>query len=273
MHVPELWSQEDQHALAAFEIALKNDDLAGALLAVEGASPQLSADCRLAIHELGRRVLSYGDDAVAALVRVLVHEAGFQGDPEDYYNPQNSYLSAVIERKRGLPILLSALWMLVGEQAGSKVEGIGLPGHFIVRVGGEDGVLVDPFAGGRTMTVADCAQMVATLSNGTVAWSETYLAKTSLDSLLERVLRNLMHSYQRSGEPEKLFRAAKFYSSLRPNEVEPLLVHARLAEAMGARQMALDIYGSIQDHFPNTPAADLAGERLVDIRAEPFETN
>lgn len=273
MHVPELWSQADQLSLASFEIAVKSDDLAGALLAIEGASPQESADCLVTLHELGQRVAAYGPERVAALVRVLVQEEGFHGDIEDYYNPRNSYLSAVVTRKRGLPILLSALWILIGDQAGIKVEGIGLPGHFIVRVGGEPGVLVDPFAGGRTMSLADCAQLVATLSSGTVVWNDAFLTRTTLDSLLERVLRNLMHSFQRSGEPEKLFRTAKFYSTLRPTEVEPLLVHARLAEAMGARQMALDIYGSIQDHFPNTPAADLAGARLVDIRAEPFDVD
>lgn len=273
MHVPELWSQEDQYSLATFEVALKNDDLAGALLAVEGASPQGAADCRLLLHEYGQRTTQIGVDPVAAMGRVLVDQEGFHGDTDDYYNPSNSYLSAVLDRKRGLPILLSALWMLVGEQAGISVEGIGLPGHFIVRVGGAGGVLVDPFAGGKMLSVRDCAEMVETLSSGTVTWNDAYLASTTLDSLLERVLRNLMHSFQRSGEPESLFRAAKFYSALRPHEVEPLLVHARLAEAMGARQMALDIYGAIQDHFPNTPAAELAGSRLVDLKGEPFEPN
>jgi regulator of sirC expression with transglutaminase-like and TPR domain len=273
MQVPELWSQEDRLALATFEVALKNDDLAGALLAVEGVTPKDAAECRILLHEYGQRTQDMGLDPVSAMGRVLVDQEGFHGDTDDYYNPSNSYLSSVVDRKRGLPILLSALWMLVGEQAGISVEGIGLPGHFIVRVGGAGGVLVDPFAGGKMLSVSDCARMVDVLSSGTVTWDDAYLTSISLDALLERVLRNLMHSFQRAGEPESLFRAAKFYSALRPHEVEPLLVHARLAEAMGARQMAVDIYGSIQDHFPNTPAAELAGSRLVDLRGEPFETN
>lgn len=273
MQVRELWSQDDQLQVATFEVAVRNADLAGALLAVEGASPQRTADCLVLLHEYGARVLAIDADPMTALTRVLVEQEGFHGDTEDYYDPRNSSLSAVTSRKRGLPILLSAVWMLTGEQAGIVVDGVGMPGHFVVRVGGAEGVLVDPFAGGRMLSVLDCSQLVSSLSNGAVTWNDSFLAATPLDGVLERVLRNLMHSYQRLGEPENLFRAARFYSALRPHEVEPLIVHARLAEAMGARQMAIDTYGSIQDHFPNTAAADLAGSRLNDLRGEPFEMN
>ena len=82
-----------------------------------------------------------------------------------------------------------------------------------------------------------------------------------------------MNAYQHTGEPENLFRIARFYSVLRPNEAEPQLVHARLAEAMGARDRALSLYRAIQDHFPGTQAADVAGMRLVELRDEPQDVN
>jgi len=275
MQIQELWSQSDQTALATFEVAVKNRDLAGALLAIEGASASGSAACRHALHLLGGRVrLSVpAADPPTALARVLVDQEGFRGDKEDYYNPRNSYLSAVVERRRGLPILLAAVWMLTGEQAGLPVEGVGLPGHFVVRVGGPAGVLVDPFGGGNMLSHADCAKLVSAMADTEIEWNDEWLASATLDTLLERVLRNLMNAFQRSGEPEMLYRTARFYVSLRPHEAEPQLVHARLAEAMGAQDKAKELYRAIQDHFPGTQAADLAGTRIVELRDEPVEIN
>lgn len=275
MQVRELWSQDDQVCLAGFEIALRNGDLAGVLLAVEGVPPAYAAEVRNQLHVLGARIRDEASltDPPTAMVRVLVDQEDLRGDRDDYFNPRNSHLSAVLSRRRGLPILLSAVWMLVGEQAGVPVDGIGLPGHFVVRVGGPGGVLVDPFGGGNMLSTADCAQLVSTMATGEVAWNDAWLSATSYDTLVERVLRNLMNAFQHSGEPENLFRIARFYSALRPHEAEPQLVHARLAEVMGARDRALTLYRGIQDHFPGTQAADLAGMRLVELRDEPQEFN
>src|SRR5437868_8461360 len=81
-------------------------------------------------HEARRYV--HGDLAsqVAGLCRYLFHDMGFHGNVKDYYNPGNSYLNQVLERRTGIPITLSALTMAVGRRAGLHIEGIGLPGHF-----------------------------------------------------------------------------------------------------------------------------------------------
>jgi regulator of sirC expression with transglutaminase-like and TPR domain len=270
MKARELWSNNDQLSLATFEVAVRNGDLAGALLALEGASTRGTSEARLQLLQLGAQVVSLPMDPVSALTRVLVEGEGFHGDTDDYYNPRNSDLSAVLDRRRGLPILLSCVWMLVGEQADIPVEGVGLPGHFIVRVGD---VLVDPFSAGRMLSVSECAEMVRTLTDGKMTWEDGFLHATPQDQILERVLRNLMHSFQRSGEPELLFRTAAFYGSLRPRDVEPRLLHARLAEFLGAREMAVGLFEEIRDHFPNTAAAEVAGAKVLELRAERFDSN
>ncbi|MSP93240.1 MAG: hypothetical protein EXR79_15835 [Myxococcales bacterium] len=275
MKVRELWSQLDQEAVRAFEVSLRNGDLAGLLLAVEGAPAHASADARAEICRLGTALRSELErtDPPTAFVRVLVEAEGFHGEKTDYYGARNNCLASVLDRRKGQPILLSAVWMLTGEQAGVPIDGIGLPGHFIVRIGGSSGVFADPFGGGKMLSVPDCKGMVDNLSTGTVNWQDEFLATVSIDGLAERVLRNLMNSYQRTSEPESLYRAARFLGALRPTEAEPPLVQARMAEAVGARAVALDTYRSVLDRFPGTPAADVAGERLIDLRDQSFEMN
>ncbi|MFF9911846.1 tetratricopeptide repeat protein [Streptomyces sp. NPDC013457] len=127
-----------------------------------------SADLDAAEIELDRLAgeLPYGlrepDDWVAALARLLGGRYGFQGVPSDYQRLESSLLHEVLKRRRGLPILLSVLWMEVARRAGAPVYGLGLPGHFVVGFGDPSvQVFADPFAGGRPMTGMDAELLVA----------------------------------------------------------------------------------------------------------------
>ncbi|MFF8815296.1 transglutaminase-like domain-containing protein [Streptomyces pactum] len=97
-----------------------------------------------------------------AVGRVLGRECGFHGTPAEYRRLESSLLHRVLERRRGLPILLSVVWMEVARRAGAPVHGVALPGHFVVGFGDPYGeyVLVDPFDGGRVMSTADAARLV-----------------------------------------------------------------------------------------------------------------
>src|SRR5208282_4496392 len=98
---------------------------------------------------------------VNGLCRYLFHDMGFHGNTREYYDPRNSYLNQVLERRTGIPITLSALAMVVGGRAGLEVAGIGLPGHFIVKaVADGREVLFDPFHGGRQLALRDCENLV-----------------------------------------------------------------------------------------------------------------
>src|SRR6185369_12956168 len=91
-----------------------------------------------------------------ALAEVLGRAEGYHGNVEDYDNPENSYLNRVLAQHHGLPILLSVIWIEVARGAGIPAVGIGLPGRFVVEVGrGKHARVVDPFAGGRPLSVAD----------------------------------------------------------------------------------------------------------------------
>src|SRR5207248_8045816 len=94
---------------------------------------------------------------VFGLCRYLFHEMGFRGNVQDYYDPRNSYLNEVLDRRTGLPITLSVLAMAIGRRAGLLIAGIGLPGHFVALAEADgEGFLFDPFHGGRQVTPTDC---------------------------------------------------------------------------------------------------------------------
>jgi len=112
-------------------------------------------------HE-SQRYLAGGLEArLAGLCRYLFHDMGFRGNVQTYYDPRNSYLNEVLERRTGIPITLSAVAMAVGSRAGLEIVGIGLPGHFIVKaVSKTQELLFDPFHGGRRLTVQECEHVV-----------------------------------------------------------------------------------------------------------------
>ena len=277
--VKELWSALDEEALERFRAAITRLDLTEVLFALEGAEECRQARAIASLDEWAQRVarLCDGTDDVErqleVLRQVLCDELDFQGDNEDYYHPKNSDLVKVIERRRGLPILLSAIWIIVGQRAGLCIEGVGMPGHFIVRVGGREGALIDPFRGGCRLEVEDCQELLEHLSCGALSWRDTYLEPCSLSTLMERVLRNLICSHERRHEVLKLYRCVRFMCDLCEDDPDPQILHAHLAEAIGAPGFAACCYKEIVERFPGTEQAQVSRERLEELSEEPCWLN
>jgi len=133
---------------------------------------------------------------LAHLHEVLFDEEGFVGDNEDYHSPLNSYLPAVLNRKKGLPITLSLVYKTVAERLGLRVYGVGLPGHFLVGLD-SDGTqsLIDPFAGGRLVTIDEAHERVQEMFGAEVEWSDEYLRPASNRHWLTRMLQNLLNVF------------------------------------------------------------------------------
>jgi regulator of sirC expression with transglutaminase-like and TPR domain len=137
---------------------------------------------------------------LAHLHDVLFEEEGFIGNEDDYYNTSNSYLPDVLRSKRGLPITLSLIYKIVAERLGLRAWGVGLPGHFLcgVDVGGKI-MLVDAFAGGRTVTVNEAHARMQEMLGPDVEWSDELLQPVSNRHWLTRMLQNLLHTFGNSG--------------------------------------------------------------------------
>ncbi|MBK7977752.1 MAG: transglutaminase family protein [Deltaproteobacteria bacterium] len=141
----------------------------------------------------------------AALDRVLFADLGLRGNEADYYDPRNSFLNDVLDRRLGIPITLSVLYIAVGRRAGMDVEGVGFPGHFLVRIllGGGESVLVDPFAQGRDVSDRDLRALLSHIAGRDTSVPPEYLARSSTRDVLARVLGNLRGIYAGRGDAMK----------------------------------------------------------------------
>jgi regulator of sirC expression with transglutaminase-like and TPR domain len=126
----------------------------------------------------------------------LFEEQQFRGNADDYYNPANSYLPAVLETKQGLPITLSLLYKVVAERLGLRAWGVGLPGHFLIgmEIDGAT-VLVDPFSQGRLVTAEEAQARLEEMFGPEVEWSDELLRPASNRHWLTRILQNLLNVF------------------------------------------------------------------------------
>jgi len=134
--------------------------------------------------------------------RHLFVELGYSGDVARYYDPVTSFLDEVIRRRRGLPITLSVLGMEVGRRVGLRFEGVGMPGHFLLRHGPD--VYVDPFDGGRVLDRAGCVERFRAVNGPRAPFRASYLNPVGPHAILGRMLNNLKSVYAGRGDAAAL---------------------------------------------------------------------
>jgi regulator of sirC expression with transglutaminase-like and TPR domain len=196
-------------------------DLAHACLMIaQDAYPQLDVERylgeieRMALRLRGRLAQSGGaEERIIALNQFLFEDLGYWGNTGDYYDPRNSYLNDVIDRRTGIPITLSILYMELGTRIGLPLEGISFPGHFLVRLRLRGGMLVlDPFAGGAPQSEAELRERVQRVIPPEVTDRlpvaelplEQFLEPASKRQILARVLRNLKGIYRETDKPQRM---------------------------------------------------------------------
>lgn len=167
------------------------------LLVAAHACRDLDVDAELV--RLDALAAGFTGEDLPALAHHLCDVLGFAGDRDDYHDPRNSLLNEVLDRRRGIPISLAILAMEVGRRRGIPVEGIGMPGHFLVRDAREPDVFVDLFDGGTALDRDDCHGVFARL-HPRARWSDAFLQPVDATAVVTRVLNNLASSYRRTGE-------------------------------------------------------------------------
>ena len=179
-----------------FDLAL------GALLIAATDDPNVDMDGSSAnldrMAEAARSRMPAHADALQelnAITDLLFGVIGFSGNRDDYYDPRNSYLNQVLERRRGIPITLSLLCMEVGRRAGVPVLGIGLPGHFLIRHRREENFFVDAFNGGLLLNRDECGALMREAAGDGARLESTHLAPVTPREILARILRNLKAIY------------------------------------------------------------------------------
>ena len=162
-----------------------------------------------------------GLDGPAEVVHVVagfLHgELGFSGNPDAYYDPRNSYLNEVLERRLGIPISVSTVYLAVGRRLGLPFEGVGMPGHFLVRYRHPvSPVLLDPFAGGAIVSEAECQARLQGLYGPGVELRPAMLAAVGTRAIVFRMLNNLKGIYASQGEWPKVVRTIDLMLAAQP---------------------------------------------------------
>jgi regulator of sirC expression with transglutaminase-like and TPR domain len=175
------------------------DLAAAALLIAAEEYPQLAPEPYLRrLDELSERVRDRQWDATAPVVmlqdvsRVLFEEEGFRGNSESYYDPRNSFLNDVLDRRLGIPITLSVIYLEVGWRLGLPLQGVNFPSHFLVRYEGEAlSLIVDPFNGGRVRFEDEMQDLLDQAFGGSVRMQPSYMRRADRKDIIVRMLENL----------------------------------------------------------------------------------
>jgi len=175
----------------------------------------LAVEVQARLNHRGRRP-DDGRAAVEELTGFLYGELGLRGNAEDYYDPANSFLHRVLDRGLGIPISLALVVVEVGRRVGIPLQGVGLPGHFLVRWSGPGAsFFLDPFAAGRLLDEAGCAQLLNGLGLS-VPFSRELLQPVGAEATLTRMLRNLKGAYLRRRDPQRAVAALDLLLTLAP---------------------------------------------------------
>ncbi|MGQ0667185.1 MAG: SirB1 family protein [Nitrospiraceae bacterium] len=153
-----------------------------------------------------------GEETVNALNRYIFIEQGFKGNTKNYYEAENSYLNCVIDRRVGIPISLSVVYLLIGQRLGLPLFGVGMPGHFLVKYESDRyRIFIDCFNGGALLTEKNCARFLTEAGYG---FDDKYLQKSPVRAILSRMAKNLLAIYSKMNEPVKTARLTKFIEIL-----------------------------------------------------------
>jgi regulator of sirC expression with transglutaminase-like and TPR domain len=177
---------------------------------------------------------------VERLMEFLFQDAGFHGNGDDYYDPRNSFLNDVLARRSGIPISLATVSIEVGRRVDVPLQGVGFPGHFLLRAAGDEGpVFLDPFHGGRTVTQDDLVSRLRTLAQQAKRPSPDFLTvpgeflePVTTPSMLARMLRNLVRIYVKRRTHAQALTAVDLLLVLTPDSADDLRQRGVLYETL-----------------------------------------
>jgi regulator of sirC expression with transglutaminase-like and TPR domain len=235
--------------------------LDGALLIAKDAYPNIDLDAeRQRLDELAAPLIAQEVgmlDARAQVVALGAHlngDCGFRGNQDDYYNPDNSFLNVVLERRVGIPISLAVIYIEVARRSGIHASGVGFPGHFLVRVedvnGFGDPVIVDPFTG-RALNRRELKRLLSLASNDRLKFDPAMLETTPTRHIVARMLMNLRGIYASRGDYSRLLVVLDRLIDVVPDAVEELRDRGFLWARLGAPEAAIEDLRRYAELFPH----------------------
>jgi regulator of sirC expression with transglutaminase-like and TPR domain len=204
----------------------------------------------------------------------LFREQGFRGDTENYYDPRNSFLNEVLDRRLGIPISLSAVYMEVGRRLGVRLHGVGMPGHFLVKyTGSNEEVIVDPFHGGAILSPADCQRILDRVYGGKVGFEPRFLDPIGTRQILIRMLGNLKAIHFNLRAYARTLSAVERLLILNPHAANEVRDRGLLCCQLGRYpEAAVDLEQYLR-LVPKAPDAEVIRDHLRSVRLRSASMN
>jgi len=213
---------------------------------------------------------AFAEQKVIALNYYLFNEMRFSGNVDDYYDPRNSYLNQVMERRIGIPISLSILYLEVGKRLGLNLKGISFPGHFLVKLAVKRGQLVlDPFIGGEAQSEADLRARLAQVlpsEKAEKAQLDRYLEPATPRQIIARVLRNLKNIYMQTGKLEQALAVMQRMLLVMPESAEELRDRGLVYHQLECFRPALSDLQNYLRRKPEAPDAAQIHGKVVELK-------
>jgi regulator of sirC expression with transglutaminase-like and TPR domain len=251
------------------------------LLIAEDAYPGLDVEgyvteiARLALRLRTRLSRSAGaEEKVVELNQFLYEELGYSGNADHYYDPRNSYLNEVIDRRTGIPITLSVLYMELGRKIGLPLEGVSFPGHFLVRVRMRGGMLVlDPFAGGEPQSENELRvrleRVIPRDATGGIPVRDLpldqFLEPATNRQILARLLRNLKGIYRQAEMPERMLEVLNRALVVTPDSTSDLRDRGVVYQQLQCYRAALRDLKDYVAREPEAADADEMRAKLIEL--------
>ena len=201
---------------------------------------------------------------ISMLNEYLFDELGFGGAEEDYYDPGNSFLNVVLDKKTGIPITLSIIYAEVAKSIGLDLQIIGFPGHVIVKY--KEEIILDPFYSGRLLTIEDLEEILARNFGEVVEFIPEYLNEATTDQLLTRLLRNLKNAYTQSYAYNNAMKCTDMILGMQPESPEEIRDKGILEERLLRYDKAIPLLNKYLELQPEADDADFILELIKSVR-------
>ena len=278
MHVPDPFAElmardEAEIDLARACLLIATDAYPG--LDVEGYLGEIE---RLAARLRGRLAPGGGaEERVLALNQFLFDDLGYSGNADNYYDPRNSFLNEVLDRRTGIPITLSVLYLEIGRRIGLELEGVSFPGHFLVRLRLRGAMLVlDPFSGGEALSESDLRERLQRVIPEGAAGGvpvgalplDPFLEPAGKRQILARLLRNLKGIYREADKPQRLLDVLNRMLVVAPEAHGELRERGLLYQKLECYRAALKDLQDYSALAPEAPDIDDVRAKLVELSAQ-----
>ena len=201
---------------------------------------------------------------ISMLNEYLFDELGFRGAEEDYYDPGNSFLNVVFDKKTGIPITLSIIYAEVAKNIGLDLQIVGFPGHVIVKYKNE--IILDPFYRGRLLTIDNLEEILDRNFGDGIEFIPEYLNEATTEQLLTRLLRNLKNAYTQSYAYDKAMKCTDMILGMQPESPEEIRDKGILEERLLRYDKALPLLNKYLELQPEADDADFILELIKSVR-------